>query len=647
MFATFQIPFPTFGSMRQPVNKLLSPIRLIFFFAGVLLSCKAFAQFASFPGAQGFGTSTPGGRGGTIIEVTNLNDAGPGSFRAACAASGPRIIVFRTGGIINLQSEIQLTEPYVTIAAQTAPGDGIVLKKFSFDVFTHDVIIRGMRFRPGDDADGEQPDLRDCMSLQGGTQNVVIDHCSFSWGLDENVSLWDTANNVTVQWCIISEALFANRHPKGPHSMGYLIGDGAFAASTHHNLLAHNNGRNPLFKGGTDLEFTNNVIYDWGYSSEFLRAGDVIKADAIGNYWKPRTYSANELPVAIDFDSSTANGSRLYFHNNYSNQGLFLTPAQIQSFGGNGVVFANASLMSINTGITQTDAFAAYDTVLAYAGALHPQRDATDIRVVNDVRDSTGGLLDCIYNIPMLLDSGVVMYGTDSSIIYSQLNTNPAISPEGRKVEIVSGTGAGQIRHGVSVNTISVPLRIVEGVMDAPWSIIPDSTSHYTVTATCGHYLGAWPVYNTGTPYTDNDHDGMDDAWETAHGLNPNNAADANQTGLSGGTYTNVEVYLNGYYTPNNPSGIENVEPKNIQLSLSPNPFNASATINIYLPEAATVEINIYNATGKVVRSLGKEILGAGQNHITWNGTALANGLYFIECKSATSTQFIKAVISR
>src|SRR6188474_1117151 len=169
---------------------MMKNFKLLFcLFLSVHLPEIHFAQLPAFPGATGFGSNTPGGRGGIVIEVTNVNDDGPGSFREALNTPGVRTIVFRTGGIIELQSDLQVTEPFVTIAGQTAPGDGIALKNFALSVFTHDIIIRGMRFRPGDDPDGESPDIRDCLAMQAGTEHVIIDHCSFSWSIDENVSL--------------------------------------------------------------------------------------------------------------------------------------------------------------------------------------------------------------------------------------------------------------------------------------------------------------------------------------------------------------------------------------------------------------------------------------------------------------------------
>lgn len=627
------------------------PIAFLFCF----LTATCVAQLPAFPRAQGYGQSSVGGRGGTVIEVTNLNDAGPGSFREACEATGPRIIVFRTGGVINLTNEIQLTNPYVTIAGQTAPGDGIVLKNSQLSIFTHDVIVRGMRFRVGDDVQGDAPDIRDCVSMQTGSHHIIFDHCSFSWGLDENVSMLDTAHHITIQWCLTTEALYKNRHPKGPHSMGMIIMDGSNKISVHHNLFAHNNGRNPVVMGAVNHEFVNNIIYDWGYSSEFQENGAQIRADILRNYWKPLTYPVDqgEHPVSIDFDATTPFNSRLFIENNLDPYGLFLTPAEIQGFGANAVIFSATSLMDSATGISFFTAADAYDTVLAYAGAIHPQRDATDLRVIQTVRDSTGGLLDCMNGNPILLDSGNVMIGTDSSIIYSQLNVNPAISPEGREIHIISGTGAGQMRTGIRVHIIDIVNRIVEGVIDAPWNIIPDSTSVYEVIAPCQHHLNGYPVYTSGTSFIDTDHDGMPDSWETNHNLNLNDPSDRNGTGISGGTYTNVEVYLNEYYEPATNTGIKQPEKEDqYHLACFPNPFNESLNISFSLEAPANLQIEIFDVQGRSLRLLTNGNFSTGYHQLTWNGAddngnKFPNGIYFIETTSYTGNQFSRVEIIR
>jgi pectate lyase len=610
--------FFTFNFMRS----------FLFFITRVLMLCFAVqfsifnsvAQLPSFPNAQGWGSTATGGRGGIVIEVTNLNDAGPGSFREACSTTGVRTIVFRTGGIIELQSEIQLTEPYVTIAAQTAPGGGIELKNYSFSIFTHNVIIRGLRIRPGDENIHNGADVRDCVTIQAGSHHVIIDHCSLSWGIDENLSVGDSAEYVTVQWCIISEGLYRSIHPKGSHSMGLLVG-AADKTSVHHNLLAHNNGRNPVIKGGVNQEFLCNVIYDWGYNSEFYEGGSPLKVDISGNYWKPRTsiVDTSEMPLQIDFDSTTTLGSRLYCKNNMYVGITFLNVAQIQNIGGNAIIFSDTSVMDSASSVSIDLPLVAYDTVLAWAGALHPQRDSTDIRVLTGVRDSTGGLVDCMFSNPILLDSGEVMYGTDSSIVYSQLFTNPAISPEGRKIVIVSGTGAGQVRYGINVNVIDSVLRIVEAVLDIPWTTIPDSTSHYQVIVTCDNAVGGWGIYAAGTPPADTDHDGMPDAWETEHGLNPIDSADRNGNDLDSTGYTNLEVYLNEFYNPNSVNAVEDLHGEE-EISFYPNPAHDKI---LFAGSMKPLNVRIYDLVGTVVKEANTSHRLSVQD--------LAQGLYILE----------------
>ena len=172
----------------------------------------------AFPGAEGFGAATPGGRGGRVIAVTNLNDDGPGSLRAACEADGPRIVVFRVSGTITLAKKLIVRNPYLTIAGQTAPGDGICLRNFTFVIATHDVVVRYLRSRLGD----LTAQIDDSITLARGARNVILDHCSATWSIDEALSLAGDVSNVTVQWCLIAEALNQSKHTKGSHGYGSL-----------------------------------------------------------------------------------------------------------------------------------------------------------------------------------------------------------------------------------------------------------------------------------------------------------------------------------------------------------------------------------------------------------------------------------------
>lgn len=181
---------------------------------------NGFGQLLSFPCAEGFGAKSTGGRGGKLIYVTNTNDAGNGSLRAACEASGARIVVFKVSGLISLKSRINISNPFITIAGQTAPGDGICLRGGQLSVNTHDVIIRYIRSRAGDNSDydsGINPDNRDCFEIQNESSppyNVIFDHCSATWGIDETMSTWYPCKDITIQWCLIGEALHNSLHTK-------------------------------------------------------------------------------------------------------------------------------------------------------------------------------------------------------------------------------------------------------------------------------------------------------------------------------------------------------------------------------------------------------------------------------------------------
>lgn len=614
---------------------------LVFFF--FLLPFIAPAQIPAFPGADGWGRFSIGGRGGAVIEVTNLNDSGQGSFRAACEASGLRTIVFKTGGVIELQTEVQLTHPFIYIAAQTAPGDGIVLKNFGLAVFTNNVIIRGLRIRIGDDLYFFSPDNRDCISIQNGAENVIVDHCSFSWAVDENISLWGpNVQKVTLQWNIISEALHRGIHPKGAHSMGLLAANGATKTSFHHNILAHNGARNPMIAQNINHEFVNNLIYDWLYKSDLQEQSTQFMLDYRGNYLKPYSNSTYpELPIGLDFDASSPNNSKLHMVNNYCSPGNpFITPAQLAAFGANAAIFSQNSLLTEPSSISETTAFESYSQNLNYAGALHPQRDATDIRILQSVQDSAGGLLDCIKSTPIVLDSGYVVGATDSTIIYSMLGKPIVYSAESRRITIISGAGAGQTRYGAmgSPTVIDLNNLIFESKIIGTWNVLPNSGSYFKFYAGCNQALGGYPTYSSGNGYTDTDHDGMPDDWELANGLNPNFPADRNGFDLSNAGYTNLEVYLNGYYSGNPASTIQNISSKKIKLS--PNPAIEFVRLTSDL-SFASLSVNIYNTSGLLVWC---KVYPAG-SEFSLQLTNLSSGVYYVQFSSEHFSQTEKLVI--
>ncbi len=613
-----------------------------------LIVGQAHAQLPAFLGAEGYGRMAQGGRGGSVIEVTNLSDAGPGSLRAALDANGPRTIVFRTGGVIDLHSELQIHNPFVTIAAQTAPGDGIVLRNFGLSIFTHDVIIRGLRIRPADGLHTLSPENRDCLSLQNGAYNIMVDHCSFSWAIDENVNLWTGSHHASIQWCVISEALYKSVHPKGPHSMGMLVGDGSHSVSVHHNLFAHNNDRNPLFVGGTDLEFINNLVFDWGHGGSYHEGGAQIRADIVGNTWIPFTgvIDLDELPISIDFDIDNNLGSLLHISGNTWPGGPFLTQQQIASFGANGALFPSSSVLSDASTVTADEVTEIRTAVPAWAGAIHPQRDATDLRVWQQLADSTGGLLDCVRSGPIALDSGTVISANLNSITYSLLDDAIKYSPEGRRIQITSGTGAGQIRTGLDMTVVDELNQVITSNVDAAWQEAPDATSQFRISAYCLNTLNGYPVYVNGQPYTDNDHDGMPDDWELAQGLNPEDASDRNGTDLSEENYTNLEVFLNGYYT-DTPLTVD--EPLDeAGLSIQPNPFSDATIIQLLGNGHSSAVAEIFSTDGRLVTDLDSN----GNGQFMWNGTdtqgrLMPNGLYIVRIATPSENATGRLVLIR
>jgi pectate lyase len=369
-------------------------------------------KIPAFPGAEGFGKYTVGGRGGKVYEVTTLNNSGPGSLREAVDANGPRTIVFRISGNIELQSPLHVTNPYLTIAGQTAPGDGICLKNYSFITATDEIIIRNMRFRLGH-AGKNQP--LDAMCVSGHGRNIIVDHCSASWGVDETLSVANdpghagqpSPSNVTIQWCIISESLNKSVHPKGPHGFGTLAKGGwGNGYSFHHNLYAHHHARSPYPGNYTDIsidpnglifDFRNNVIYNWGgtfagYNTQ-SHADSVTRMNFVANYYKAGPNSQGNLAFMQRVPTSKA-----YFTDNWMNGSRPNDPWSLVLFDSSFTDEQKAAYKQSKPipvpEIKMDDAPAAYEKVLAGAGATCPKRDPVDTRIVYEVRNGTGQIIN-------------------------------------------------------------------------------------------------------------------------------------------------------------------------------------------------------------------------------------------------------------
>lgn len=374
----------------------------------------------AFPGAEGFGRLATGGRGGKVIYVTNLNDSGPGSFRAAVQATGARYVLFKVSGTITLKSGLSIKNGNITIAGQTAPGDGICIKDYPVTIDADNVVIRYMRFRMGDEAQQEADAL-------GGRfhKNIIIDHCSMSWSTDECVSFYAN-ENTTVQWCILSESLRNSVHGKGAHGFGGIWG--GKNASFHHNLIAHHDSRNPRLgeEAGkafalTDLvDLRNNVIYNWGGNSCY--GGEAMNVNIVNCYYKPGPVTTKTSRI-ISIDKNKVAGTEVYdiwgkffIDGNYIEGSSTATNdnwtygVYNQFHGSYGTVSQeDKAAMRLSTphdiknNVTTHTAQVAYERVLAFGGASY-KRDAIDTRIIDNVKNksysfegsngSTKGIID-------------------------------------------------------------------------------------------------------------------------------------------------------------------------------------------------------------------------------------------------------------
>lgn len=445
------------------------------------------ANTPAFPGAEGFGMYTTGGRGGTVYHVTTLTDSDEkGTLRYAIKQKGPRTIVFDVGGIIELQSRLNIANGDLTIAGQTAPGDGICIKNYELYVGANNVIIRFLRFRLGTDKPDGYDDngnpYQDRDAAWGRNQSdIILDHCTFSWCTDECASFYDNAN-FTMQWCLLSESLRGSLHPKGYHGYGGIWG--GHSATFHHNMIAHHDSRNPRLCGSRfcnkeDIElvdYRNNVVYNWGNTNSGY-AAEGGRYNFVNNYYKsgPATNSKIKYrifqPNADDGSNSQAKGIYGHF---YVNGNYMYEKGDNWDWNGFDIDNRNNSEMTVATiksnteyavtKVTTHTATTAFDKVLKLVGAsLH--RDAIDTRITNEAKNGTF-------------------------------------------------TYTGSVLGG-------------KGIIDSPADV------------------GGYPTYNNGTAPQDTDGDGMPDAWENANSLNPNDASDGASLANDGSGYTNLENYMN------------------------------------------------------------------------------------------------------
>lgn len=545
----------------------------------VLISFSLYAQIPAFPGAEGGGMYVTGGRGGKVLVVTSLADDGSvGTLRWAINQAGPRIVVFRVAGTIQLTSRMQISKGDITIAGQTAPGDGITLRNYELNINADNVIIRYIRVRLGNSIIENESDA----AWGRYKKNIILDHCTFSWSIDETASFYSN-ENFTMQWCFITESLNNAGHAKGAHGYGGIWG--GKNASFHHNLIAYHNSRNPRFNGykrsglsytnplsDEILDFRNNVIYGWGDNSSY--GGESGKYNIVNNYFKygPGTSSGVRFKITqIDIDSDPTiapPGYGTYFIDGNYVWGSAANTAN--NWASSAVTYGSSAInrttckatspFNFNPVSTHT-AEMAFEKVLTYAGCSN-KRDAIDVRIANEAL------------------TGTTAY---------------------------KGSVSGKV-----------------GIIDKP----EDVEGHLTYT------------FNPALVPADTDGDGMPDDWENANGLNPASNTDASQKTLDA-NYTNIEIYINSLVHASTTAQLEGTiagvlsTPSQL-LKIYPNPIT-NGIVNLPLSETIS-EIKVYSLSGVCVMT-------ATNFENTFNISTLQNGMYLLRIEMLNGKSYQAKIV--
>jgi hypothetical protein len=562
----------------------LRKFSLVATFFVLLFSISAKAQLKSFPGAEGAGATTTGGRGTvavptTVFEVTNLTDVNSvGSLRYALSTAATyRTVIFRVSGTIHLNSKLAIPAN-TTVAGQTAPGGGICLADHPVVISGNNVIVRYIRFRMGDknqnkgkvDGSGGDDAFGDL-----GHKNIMIDHCTVSWSTDEALTVY-RGDSVTLQWNLISEPLNYSYHFETGdtdfehHGYGGIWG--GRKASFHHNLIAHCKNRMPRFSGtyngiADTCDFRNNVIFDWGINNVYGGEGGFY--NIVNNYYKrgPNNTSRPYQFVGVDYSTTAPphNYAKYYLTGNYMTGSTVNTASNWKGVSMKSGLMSDTVLSKVLVPFnlpalaSETSASQAYLEVLAGAGAILPERDTLDQRIINDVKNNTGKIIDVQGGFP----------------------------------------------HGTAYNLT----------------------------------VNAWPTLVSTTAPVDTDRDGMPDTYETKNGLNPNSAADRNTRNSVG--YTALEVYINSILANGTiPTGIFDRKKDQSGLVIYPNPSSEQLTL-IHPIATSDALVKIVSAEGKTVLEWP---IGKGTQSDEIKIASLKPGNYVLTFKNSLKVESLKFI---
>lgn len=666
---------------------------VLFFIGGFHFQSKA--QLIAFPGAEGFGKYATGGRGGKVVEVTTLEDSVVGSFRWALdqyvdtmyvyrneanpsvqiTSYQPLTIVFKVSGLINLKSDIKIKRDNLTIAGQTAPCDGICFtghsvllngatggQLFYWGPRRKNVIIRHLRFRPGipRDINGNPTSAFVTYGLDlENYENVIIDHCSISWANEECLATYDT-KNVTVQWSIISEGLYNASHPKGVRSYGGVWG-GQYA-TYHHNLLAHQNSRVPRFNGARAhdtiaiVDYRNNVNYNWvtssgTYGGEVEIPGGLSRINIMNNYLKPGPASPSVNSQKImrpDNPGSSVAISRYHVEGNFIDGNVARTNDNWLA-----VDFANIPVASrdsarsdtvftITQPIDMKTAQQAFDSILAYCGAIYPKRDAVDTRVINEVRTKTATGTGSL-NKAGIIDNptavgGWPVYNECSSLTDTDHDGMPdewelanSLNPEDAADRNNVDGASGYTMLEVYLN------RLAAGLETTPVRLISfnaiSNDKNVLLNWTMSNELNnkGWTIERA----LINENDWQSVGFVNSRGNSSSTTGYSfNDNTVVNGTYQYrlKQIDLDGKIAYSNIIIVKiGTSAKEISLEAFPNPARSFTTLRYTIPAKATVQLSIYTSQGQLISTLVNEKANKGVYQKLFNTGYLTAGKYLLK----------------